>query len=817
MKNKDNRPAAAAELHRRAEKKAKADEAKIRVTLSPKDAQQALHELRVHQIELEMQNEELRRVQAELEAARARYSDLYDLAPVGYFMLSEKGLILEANLTAATMLGEKKAALVKKPITRFILPEDQDIYCRHRKPLFETGAPQICELRMAREDGAFFWARVEATAAQGADGGPVCRAVISDITERKRAEQNQVRLEAMLDATPGFVGFADAKDTHLLYINPAGRKMVGIQAQDDVTQLKIADVHPEWTNRLFRDESIPTAIRDGMWTGECAFLNRDGHEIPVMMALLAHKSPSGEVERFSTISIDITERKRAELLERTVYEIARAPETAKSLDDLYHSIHLIIKGLMPAANFLIALYDENKNLVSFPYFVDEVDLAPPSRKLGKGLTDYVLRTGNTLLCDAALEKDLSRRGEVERIGTLSSCWLGVPLKARDKTIGVIALDNYSDPKAYGERERKVLEYVSGQVANAIERKRAEETLQESLERLNLANRATFNAIWDWNLQTDALLWNENFQTLFGYRAEEIEPGIESWTNRIHPEDLDRVKTGIHAAIDLEQDHWFDQYRFRRKDGMYADVEDRGYIARDACGQPVRMIGAMQDITERIRSEKAIQASLREKEILLREIHHRVKNNMQIISSLFNLQSGHIKDENARQMFKEGQLRIRSMALIHEKLYQSRDLSKIDFADYLRSLAEYLFQFFRVNADRIRLETDLEDVSLDVNSAVPCGLLVSELITNALKHAFPGDRKGVVRIGLRREEPGIVELRVADDGVGFPEAVDFRRTESLGLQIVSLLVGQIEGTIELDRKTGTAFTIAFRELGYKART
>ena len=226
---------------------------------------------------------------------------------------------------------------------------------------------------------------------------------------------------------------------------------------------------------------------------------------------------------------------------------------------------------------------------------------------------------------------------------------------------------------------------------------------------------------------------------------------------------------------------------------------------------------MQDISERILSEKAVQDSLREKEVLLREIHHRVKNNMQVISSLFNLQSEHIKDESARRMLKEGQLRIRSMALIHEKLYKSRDLSKIDFGDYLRSLTDHLFQFFRVGAERIRLETDLEDVSLDVNSAVPCGLLVSELVTNALKHAFPGDRKGLVRIGLHRGETGTVELRVADDGVGFPEAVDFRCTESLGLQIVTLLVGQIEGTIELDRKTGTAFTIAFRELGYKART
>ena len=141
---------------------------------------------------------------------------------------------------------------------------------------------------------------------------------------------------------------------------------------------------------------------------------------------------------------------------------------------------------------------------------------------------------------------------------------------------------------------------------AVERKRAEDALRESEERFHLANRATFNAIWDWNLQTNAIWWNENFQTLFGYRAEEIEETIESWTNRIHPEDLDRVTVNIHAAIDSGQQSWSDQYRFRHKDGTYAEIHDRGYIVREASGKPVRMVGAMQDITERKRAEERLR-------------------------------------------------------------------------------------------------------------------------------------------------------------------------------------------------------------------
>jgi PAS domain S-box-containing protein len=165
---------------------------------SPGQIQHLVHELRVHQIELEMQNEELRRAQLELDAARARYFDLYDLAPVGYCTASEKGLILEANLTAASLLGVARGALVKQPLTRFVLTEDQDIYYQHRKQLFETGAPQTCELRLVKNDGTPFWARLAATVVQSA-GVPVCRVTLSDISERKQAETALRELNATLE------------------------------------------------------------------------------------------------------------------------------------------------------------------------------------------------------------------------------------------------------------------------------------------------------------------------------------------------------------------------------------------------------------------------------------------------------------------------------------------------------------------------------------------------------------------------------------------------------------------------------------------
>jgi PAS domain S-box-containing protein len=195
------KPADAATLRQRAEEQARTMEPISLSAQAPEAIERMLHELRVHQIELEMQNEELRRAQAEIEDGRARYFDLYDLAPVGYCTLSEKGLILEANLTAATLLGEVRSALIKQPLSRFILKDDRDIYYLHRKHLFETGEPQQCELRLVKPDGAPFWAQLTGTAAQGQDGELVCRVVVSDIAGRKRVEDELQRNLTMLART----------------------------------------------------------------------------------------------------------------------------------------------------------------------------------------------------------------------------------------------------------------------------------------------------------------------------------------------------------------------------------------------------------------------------------------------------------------------------------------------------------------------------------------------------------------------------------------------------------------------------------------
>jgi len=223
------------------------------------------------------------------------------------------------------------------------------------------------------------------------------------------------------------------------------------------------------------------------------------------------------------------------------------------------------------------------------------------------------------------------------------------------------------------------------------------------------------------------------------------------------------------------------------------------------------VAVFRDITARKLVEEQTKASLREKEVLLKEIHHRVKNNLQIVSTLLDLQSSHTQDRQALEMFKESQGRVRSMALIHERLYRSHDLAHVDFAEYVRQLAADLYHSYKLSNDEIVLDVDVDVPQMSIDIAIPCGLLINELISNAFKHAFADATEGQLRVALRRIGDNINVLTVADTGAGFPRGLDFPNTTSFGLQLVITLVEQLNGEIELKTDRGTEFTVTFRDM------
>lgn len=222
--------------------------------------------------------------------------------------------------------------------------------------------------------------------------------------------------------------------------------------------------------------------------------------------------------------------------------------------------------------------------------------------------------------------------------------------------------------------------------------------------------------------------------------------------------------------------------------------------------------ARLEISRREEAEKQIRASLAEKEVLLKEIHHRVKNNLQIISSLLSLQTNYISEPKALEAFQDGQNRVRSMALIHEKLYRSADIAQIELSDYIRSLGAYLIQSYRAGQSPVQFKVVSDDVVVAIEKAVPCGLIINELLSNSLKHGFPADWVGEgppqITVKLRRAANQHVELIIADNGTGLPPEFDFTQTDSLGLQIVNTLVSQLDGTIKAESDQGTCVTVTF---------
>ncbi|MEG3225288.1 MAG: hypothetical protein BME94_07180 [Methanobacteriales archaeon Met13] len=234
------------------------------------------------------------------------------------------------------------------------------------------------------------------------------------------------------------------------------------------------------------------------------------------------------------------------------------------------------------------------------------------------------------------------------------------------------------------------------------------------------------------------------------------------------------------------------------------------ILKDGSVDSVQIIA--RDINELKKVQKQLEKTLEDKDMLMKEIYHRVKNNLMVISSLLNLQSRYIKDKEAKGMFKESQSRARSMALIHERLYRSTDLKRIDFGDYILNITKDLFQAYAADPSRINLQIDVEEVMLDINTSIPLGLIVNELISNSLKHAFPEGTEGYIKVKFYQKDDEYV-LEVTDNGVGLPEDLDLSQTNSLGMQIINSLTEQVNGEWEVIRSPVAAFRITFPEEKY----
>ena len=298
-----------------------------------------------------------------------------------------------------------------------------------------------------------------------------------------------------------------------------------------------------------------------------------------------------------------------------------------------------------------------------------------------------------------------------------------------------------------------------------------------------------------------LVWNDAAEQISGYKKADVVGKRSVW-KLLHPSDGYRqnVTTEINRIISRNQ--YLENFtRIRHMNGHLTPLSIHATVVKRGDETPDTIIVSAHDITSQKAAEDAIRASLDEKVLLLREVHHRVKNNLQIIISLTNLQMRKTDDPGMKQIMAETRNRVRAMSLVHEKLYRSDTLSRIDFADYTRFLATQLMSFYTIDTRRVTLDIVFERIMVDINTAVPLGLIMNELISNALKHAVPEGRKGVVSIrgGIKDD---LITIIVQDDGVGMPKGIDWKKSDSLGMRLIMSLIDQVDGTVEIESGAGT---------------
>ena len=356
--------------------------------------------------------------------------------------------------------------------------------------------------------------------------------------------------------------------------------------------------------------------------------------------------------------------------------------------------------------------------------------------------------------------------------------------------------------------------VLGIATDITAHKQAESALRRSEERFRQIAESIREVFWITEPRDNKLVYiSPAYEEIWGRPCGTLSEMSRTWLDTIHPEDHERL---IEATATVQAGGDYDlEYRIVRPDGEVRWVRDRAFPITNESGEVYRVAGVVDDVTERKQALEQMTTSLHEKEVMLKEIHHRVKNNMQVITSLLNLQSRTIMDEQALSVFQDSQNRVKSMALIHETLYQSKDLSRINFAEYLQKLVAHVSRSYPIRPDAVKINANVDDVSLPIDTAVPCGLIINELASNSLKYAFPADTRGEVNITFGHADAHYV-LRVSDTGVGLPADFDPERGKSLGMKLVRMLTDQLCGELERRNGVGTTFEIKFPEEREKVR-
>jgi PAS domain S-box-containing protein len=593
--------------------------------------------------------------------------------------------------------------------------------------------------------------------------------VAQDITAKKNMENVNGLLASIVESSDDAIIGKDL-DGNVTSWNRAAQKMFGY-SEGEIKGKNLSILLQSNLSDELDHEMVKIKLGQSIKQFDTIMVKKNGELIDVSLYISPIYDPEGNMTGISIIAHDTSERKKIEGELKDSEE--RYRELFNNANDMI-TVNTIGENGLPG-NF-IDVNDVGINRLGY------------SRREFLNMTpaDIVPNNKHSEMPKNALK--LSENGHIE---------FEIIHQTKDGKLIPVEINNH------------LFELNGNKVALAISRDISRrKKVENALKKSEMKYRTIFENVQDMFYQTD----NKGIIT-------EISPSVERYSGYKPSELIGRSVETLYSNPDdrqlllkkIEENGEAVDYeiKLKTKEDNVLYVSCNVHFLYDSSKNVIGVEGSLRDVTERKNIEIQLKDSLFEKEMLLKEIHHRVKNNLMIISSLLNLQSSYIKDKESQEIFKESQNRAKSMALIHERLYQSTDLKRIDFGDYIESLSSELFHTYTTQNSIIELKINVEDIFLDINTAIPLGLIVNELITNSLKHAFPNGRNGEIDVNFHKKDDNY-EFILMDNGVGFPDTIDYKNTESLGMQIITNLTEQIDGKIELDNENGTTFKISFKE-------
>ncbi len=562
---------------------------------------------------------------------------------------------------------------------------------------------------------------------------------------------------------------------------------------------------------------------------ETPYKTKWGKETYLHSFLVPLKNDEGRVENVYTLVNDISERTRSEKLQKVLYNISNAVITTETLEALIVRIRAELSSLIDTTNFFVALYDAKTDIISLPFYSDEYDhfTSFPAKKT---ITRYVITTKKPLLADLNSLKELEKKGEIERHGTGSLVWLGVPLKVNGEVTGAIVVQSYTNAQAFDEKDKEMLEFVSEQIGMAIHRKNVEDLVKKSEERFELAMNASKDGLYDYNLITNEVYYSPRWKSILGYRDDELPNSLETWKALTNKEVQEATERKLQESIEKKLDYYNVEFKMRHKDGHWVHILSRAHIIYNQQGNAIRTVGTHFDLTEQIKAREKIKAALikaeesdRLKSAFLANMSHEIRTPMNGILGFTSL----LEEQNLSQgeINRYVQIIKRSGTRLLNIINNLIDISKIEAGQMditletydLNEQITYLYEFFKA-------ETDKKNLSLSVVPGVLNKPLlihsdkekVYAILTNLIKNAVKYTHEGEISFGYELKEDAhgsMIEFFVKDTGIGIPsdrqDAVFDRFVQAdiedkkayegagLGLAITKAYVEMLGGTISLE--------------------